>query len=378
MTWNLRKAWLTVHRWLGLTAGLLFAACGLTGSLIVFDHALDERINAGLMLTRHRGTQLPVAEIVAAVDAASPASGRIANVFYPRVPDGTFTVHVRESDKSSPAETVEVFVDPVTAEILGQRTRDSGLMAGVYRLHSTLLAGEPGKWVLGGLALLMFVSVSSGLWLWWPLIWKGLRIGLGIRPRMLVYDVHKSIGALTAPILLLIVVTAVYLTLPGLIKPLIRSISSETRLPTKVKSTVPERGRLPIDPDVAARVAQETMPGCRLMSIEFPVKADDAYRVFVRQQGEVGELRGVGRVWVDQYSGACLATRDWRKFTFADTFFRIQLALHSGDAFGLAGRWLFCLAGLSPTVLYVTGFVLWRRRSRRGRDATDQRTTTTF
>jgi uncharacterized iron-regulated membrane protein len=364
MKLKLRRVWLMVHRWLGLTVGLLFAFAGLTGSVIVFDHAIDEWLNSAMMVTRHEGSQRSVAEIIAAAEQAAPAPGRIVNVHYPRIEKGTFTLHFRDPQQSNKAETTEVFVDPITAEVLGQRVRDSGLMAAIYRLHSTLLAGDTGKGLLGGLALLSLVSISSGLVLWWPLIRRGIRIGIGIRSGMVVYDLHKSLGGLFSPILLLIVVTGVYLTLPKLVKPLITAFSKETKLPTKVKSKPREPGMQAIGPDAAAQVAQQTMPGCRLMSIELPLKADDAYRVFVRQSGEVGELRGVGRVWVDQYQGNCLATRDWRTFTIADTYFRIQLALHSGDAFGLLGRWLFCLAGLVPSVLYVTGFIMWRRRSK--------------
>lgn len=364
MPLQVRKVWLNVHRWLGLTVGLLFAFSGLTGSFVVFNLALDESLNSSLKLTSNHGTQMPVADIVAAAERQSPASGRVVNVFYPRVANGTFTLYFRDPDNSNKAETTEVFVDPVTTKILGQRSKDSGVMAWIYRLHSTLLAGESGKLLLGGLAVVALISVTSGLILWWPLIRKGLWIGFGIRQRTLLFDLHKSLGASFSVVLLLVAATGIYFTLPGLIKPLVTMISSETKLPTKVKSTIPKPRVSAIRPDAAAQSALAEMPGCRVMSIELPLKPADAYRVFVRQPGEVGQLRGVGRVWVDQYSGKVLATRDWRKFTFADTVFRIQLALHSGDAFGLVGRWLFCLAGLVPTFLYITGFLLWRRRGK--------------
>ena len=361
---KLRNAWLMAHRWIGLTAGLMFAFSGLTGSLIVFHLAIDEWLNAGTMLTRNHGQQLSMSEIVSAAEQASPVLGRIVHAYYPRVPNGVFILQFRESDSSGKSEAKEVFVDPVTAEILGQRQRNSGMMAFIHRLHANLLSGEGGRSLLGGLAMLITVSLMSGLILWWPLIRKGFRTGLAIRRRTLIFDLHKSLGAAFSPILLVIALTGIYLGLPDIVKPLVRSFSEETKLPGKVKSTVPTDKRSPIGPDAAARIAGDVMPGCRVMSIELPIKADDSYRVFVRQVGEVGELRGVGRVWIDQYGGDCLATRDWRQFTFADTYFRIQLALHSGDAFGQLGRCLFCVGGLIPMILYVTGFILWRQRKR--------------
>ncbi len=372
MSLKLRKVWLTVHRWLGLTAGLLFVLSGLTGSAIVFDHALDERLNASLMRSQQAGDLRPLADVVAAVQGQLLDGQQMVSLHYPRVAGGTYTVHVRNShvrnskasrDQAAVGKTemTELFVDPVTTEILGQRVRNSGLMADIYRLHATLLSGATGEIILGTLALLVLVSLTSGLLLWWPLVRQGLRTGLAIRRRLLIYDLHKSLGAVSAPVLLLVTATGVYFTLPGLIKPFVTAFSPETRLPRQVKSAPAQPGAAPIGPDAAAAVATTIMPGCRLMSVELPARPEDAYRVFVRQAGEVGDLRGVGRVWVDQYTGECLATRDWNRFTFADTFFRIQLALHSGDAFGLAGRWLFCLAGFAPAVLYVTGFILWRK-----------------
>lgn len=364
MTSRLRTLWLKIHLVLGLTIGLLFAFAGLTGSLIVFDHALDERLNAGMMLTRNQGERKSLQEIVSAAEASSFAPGRASTIAWPRVPDGVFTVSFRQKGEQTANKTIEVFVDPVSTKILGQRERGTGLIATIYSLHSTLLAGKTGMTIMGILAFLVLVSIATGVLLWWPLLKAGFRVAFLIRPDKWNFDLHKTTGILLTPVLFLIAFTGTHLALPGTIRPIVTSILAETKLPQKVKSKPLPSTRFSLTADQAAAVAQATMPGCRLMSVELPSAPDAAFRVFVRQVGEVGDLRGVGRVWVDRYTGEVLATRDWNKFTLADTYFRIQLALHSGDAFGLAGRWLFCAAGLTPTVLYITGFLLWWRKKR--------------
>ena len=55
--------------------------------------------------------------------------------------------------------------------------------------------------------------------------------------------------------------------------------------------------------------------------------------------------------------------------TAGDTFLAWQWPLHSGEAFGWAGRLLVCAAGLPPLVLSVTGYTVWqaRRRARQSR-----------
>ena len=367
MKFRLRHLWLKVHLYLGLTAGLLLALAGLTGSLIVFDHAIDERLNARMMRTAEQGSPRPLTEIAAAAEAAPNVTGRATTVAYPRVPNGVFTVSFKPKGQAAEAEVTEVFVDPVTARVLGQRLRGSGLMATIYRLHATLLAGKPGEIVLGVMATLVLVSVVSGVVLWWSLIHAGLRAAFAIRRQKFNFDLHKTVGIVVTPILFLIAWTGTHLTLPSVVRPVVTTVFPETKLPQKVKSKSPDAGARSLTADRAAAVAQARMPGCRPMSVELPVGPDDSFRVFVRQVGEVGDLRGVGRVWVDRYDGEVLATRDWERFTLADTYFRIQLALHSGDAFGMAGRWLFCAAGLIPALLYATGFALWwrKRQSRR-------------
>lgn len=362
MKFRLRHLWLQVHLYLGLTAGLLFALAGLTGSVIVFDHAIDERLNASMMLTAEQGSPRPLTEIVASAEAAPNVSGRASGIAYPRVANGTFTVSFKPKGQGGEAAITEVFVDPATAQVLGQRLRGSGLMATIYRLHATLLSGKPGEIVLGVMATLVLVSVVSGVVLWWSLIHAGIRAAFAIRRQKFNFDLHKTVGIVFTPVLFLIAWTGTHLTLPGVVRPVVTTVFPETKLPQKVKSKPPAEGARSLTADQAAAVAQERMPGCRLMSVELPAGPDDSFRVFVRQVGEVGDLRGVGRVWVDRYDGEVLATRDWEQFTLADTYFRIQLALHSGDAFGMTGRWLFCAAGLIPALLYVTGFALWWRK----------------
>ena len=44
----MRSWWITIHLWLGLSVGILFALLGLTGSVLVFDHDLDAALNPAM------------------------------------------------------------------------------------------------------------------------------------------------------------------------------------------------------------------------------------------------------------------------------------------------------------------------------------------
>lgn len=67
-------------------------------------------------------------------------------------------------------------------------------------------------------------------------------------------------------------------------------------------------------------------------------------------------------VVIDAYSSRVLYQTDQTKRTSGDIFDEWQLALHSGEAFGLTGQIIVLIAELVPLVLYVTGIIRWLQK----------------
>jgi uncharacterized iron-regulated membrane protein len=57
-----RNAWVLIHLWLGLTLGVAGALVGITGSLLVFDRAIDGALNPQRYATSGRELSLPLAD----------------------------------------------------------------------------------------------------------------------------------------------------------------------------------------------------------------------------------------------------------------------------------------------------------------------------
>lgn len=363
MSRRLRKFWITTHLWLGLTSGLLFVLTGLSGSLLVFDHAIDEWLHPDMLLTDGSGPQRPLDDVIAAAEEAFP--GQLARAQFvepPRSTGGVWTIWCR-SGHDGPARFTQVYVDPYTAEATGRRTWGEYFVSWVYRLHDQMLAGEIGETIVGLTGLAMVVSIGTGICLWWPLWKHSWRAAFAVRGgRRFSYDLHKTLGMISALILLVIAFTGVYLVFPGWVKPFVKIFSSETVPAEGNLHSTPQRGAARIPAGHAAEIAQQVFPDGELKRLQFPSGPEGMYVVRIRRVGEVRRSSGNSRVWIDQYSGAILAVRDWNRSTAADTFFAWQFPLHNGEAFGLMGRWIVFLAGLAPGVLYITGFVLWWRK----------------
>ena len=360
---RLRKLWLGTHRWLGLTVGLLFVLLGLTGSALVFDHAIDEWLNPELLLSESSAVPRPLSELLAAAEEATPEP--VAAMSRPRIPEGVWTAWVQTGTEELP-EWTQVYVDPATATVTGTRVWGTDLMGTIYRLHYTLLGGDVGAVVVGLAGIVLMVSVISGLYLWWPLLRNGWRAALVIRrDARFTYDLHKTVGAVSSLLLLVIAFTGVYMTFPEWIKPAVRVLSEETPHPRDLKAHQATDGA-PLLPEEALAIAQQRFPEAKFDHFH-PPGDDGVYEMAFRQSGEIQRSYGRSQVFVDPHTGEIVAERDTHNATAADSFIAAQFPLHNGEAFGLVGRWIVFFSGLTPAVLYVTGCMLWwrRRASRR-------------
>jgi uncharacterized iron-regulated membrane protein len=361
-----RRFWLKTHLYLGLVIGGLFVLTSLTGSLLVFYKAIDGWLNPDLVRSRSAGESRPLNDIVATARTARPERGRLETIRLPDHPGDTVLVWytIPTHDQEEP-RWIEVRIDPDTTEVLS-RGREWGttLVSFIYELHESLLIDKPGQTIVGFLGLFLLVSVGTGLYLWWPSLGR-LRQAFSFKPGRSVirwhYDLHKLSGIYGAIILAVLAFTGVYLEFSGYVVPLVRLFSPVQELPKEreLRSVPPDSGAQAISAEQAVALAREVFPDGELKFLSVPDHPDGVFRIGLRQTGEVRESSGQSQVWLDQYSGAVLKVRDWRNFTAGDTFVAWLFPLHNGEAFGLAGRWIVCVSGVIPLLLYLTGIRMW-------------------
>ncbi|GAA4436320.1 PepSY-associated TM helix domain-containing protein [Bremerella cremea] len=360
-----RAYWFTVHRWLGLTVGLLFVLLGLTGSFLVFHHAIDAWLEPDLLRVEPSGEPRPLAEVFDVARSVGQQDGRVLKFAdAPREKDRVWTVWF-QSDAVPGSPFHHVYVDPYTAEVTGQRVRGTYLVTWLYLLHIQLLAGHNGEIVVGLTGIVLLVSIVSGLYLWWPLWKHSWRSAFAIRSgSRLMFDLHKTPGIASVPFLMVIAFTGVYMVFPGWFTPVGKLFSTKEPKPAVKLKSQPSDNAIPITVDRAVELGLAALPESKLNRIHFPTKPDSVFMIRARQPGDIRQWMGSSRAWVEQYSGEVLSVRDIREQDAVDTFFAWQFPLHNGEAFGLVGRWCVFVVGFLPAMLYGTGFWLWWRKGR--------------
>ena len=376
-----RKLWLDIHLYIGLVAGAMLALIGLTGSALVFWAEIDELLDPSMFTsTAPPGGEAafaPLGRIREALDAALPAGAKAGGVGMPRNENGCYKVYYEDATNG---DTRRLCIDPYTAKVLGDRVYWSksgptqhSLMSFLFQLHWSLLlydvVGDPGV-VVGVAALLLVVSVATGIYLWWPSPRKRLAaftLKRNASSERLNYDLHKLGGVYTAAVMIAVLISGVSMNLSTQFQWVVELFSPLSAAQRGEIVSGPAEGRTRVPFEQAVGAAARRYPEGRLENIGFPKEANGVYEVCRKDIAEISRFIGTRCVMVDQYSGEILGVRDPTHGTAGDVFMQWQWPLHSGRALGWTGRILVFVTGLVCPLLFVTGVIRWlqKRRAKR-------------
>jgi uncharacterized iron-regulated membrane protein len=359
-----RSLFFHVHRWLGLTAGILLCIAGLTGSILVFWHEIDH-----LVIAQRFGSLSPtgapstIAAIMDTVKAAYADRNLIlSSITMPGNAHQPYEVWFQD-----PAEHyLQVFVNPYTGQILGDRPWETSWAGIIYGLHYKLLAGETGTLIMGIVALLTLILSLTGIVLWPG--WRKLASGFSIKLRQahikrINFDIHKVAGIITAIFLAFIGFTGFAWNVPqAKVTEAIHAVTLTPQPADPVSKPIPGKQPLPIA-DLMQR-ADAAVPNATTTYISFPQKPEGVFTVGKRQPQEVDEY-GNTRIRLDQFSGQVVQLKDGMNPNRAEAITNQFGPLHFGTFGGLPTRILYVFVGLAPSVLLITGFVMWWHRKRK-------------
>jgi len=348
------RHWLRkLHLWLGLSLGTVFALVALTGSVLALQGPLLRASHPELA-----AHALPTPTQEAAVLA------RIARDWSPQglrsadLPDAELPVWQLYFNGG-----VRRYLDPAHGELLLTRTPGNDVLLALHDWHTHLLAGHAGETWLGVLGWFSLFLLVSGVVLWWP--GRG-RFLTHLKPhaqppvrRWLSW--HRSFGALSLPVVLLVTLTGTLMCYHGSTRSTLQALFGDTPEPPQ-PATVALR-HAPIDWSAVLAAARQALPGATLGRLSFPSARDG--RVILRAHVP-GEWNPTGRsmIWIDPWQARVLGVSD---ATRADTGVQVNNAiypLHAGST-GPVWRTLVIVCGLLPPFFLVTGFLFWRARTKR-------------
>jgi uncharacterized iron-regulated membrane protein len=362
------RAWLKLwHRWFGLAAGLWLLPLALTGSAIVFYEELDRWLNPDLRMIETPLTGRPqVGRATAAAQAALPGfAPRFVDL--PDDPHGTIVMIGTLPGTDGTRQPIQAFADPRDGRLLGWRT--SGVLAfdrrhlmdTLYSLHMDLMLGETMAWFLGLVALLWILDHAPAAMLAIPRLsrWRTAFKVQGRNLRLL-FDLHRAPGTWLFPVTLTLAISGVSLAWHEEVRAVLGAV---TPISHRLHEDWPAAG---VENDIGIDRAIERAPGS-VRSVVV-LSRQGAYAV---RSADRRDFDDMARLWtyVRMADGAIVGARHDNGQGVGDVVLALQYPLHSGKAFGLAGRLAIVVAGLGVATLCATGLFLFLRRAMQKRTA---------
>ncbi|NEU72577.1 PepSY domain-containing protein, partial [Hassallia byssoidea VB512170] len=262
---------------------------------------------------------------------------------------------------STDEQRTEVFVNPYTGKIIGERISDKTLIGMLLELHYSLMAGETGTIIVGIAAFLMCILTITGLVLWpgWRKLIAGFKIKLDAHPQRANFDIHKVAGIITVVFLFFTGFTGFCWNFYDLTEPIIYAVTFTPKPSELVSKPIPGKSTLGLTEQL--KIANAALPGAVTKSIYFPDKPEDALQIRMKLPQDSSDY-GDSNVYLDQYSGEVLRVDNALKMRLGSRVLNSFTPLHYGTFGGLPTRILYVFVGLAPLILFLTGFLMYLYR----------------
>jgi uncharacterized iron-regulated membrane protein len=352
-----RPALLQVHRWLGLTAGLLLMLNALTGSLMLAARPLDRVLNAPLFEVAATGQTVPLENIRQLLlrEFGAQASFTLRP---PRQADESILVHVRSNSWKGQA-----YFDPYTGARLGAREEHEGFANALFEFHSALLSGDTGKKVLAFNTLTMGLMLLTGLLLWWPRRWRGA-LSVKLRSGLFrgLFDLHRVGGVLLGVWILACVASGTWMAWRPISQWVTQMAGQQALSPPPVPAAA--QGRAATADEMIA-TANTALPGGRVGYVGLPAKPGTAVRIRKKLEDDP-HPNGLSSVWLHPQTGAVLRVDRWTQLDIGARLYAWVYPFHAGLLAGAVGVLATAAAGVALFGFGVSGTWLWwlRRRMR--------------
>lgn len=244
---------------------------------------------------------------------------------------------------------------------------DSGLIAHgaifdtLTLLHTELLAGEAGSWLVAASGLLLLSSLIVGLRLAWPRA-AGWRRALFTRPAgaraARLFSWHRTLGLWAGLLALPFIVAGTLLCFEDGIR---ERFVDDVPLPSGVSAVATG-----VAPGAALKIAQSRHRGSTLSALVLPGETEPWYRVRLRIPGDLRRNWGTSMVFVGVDGGRILGDHPAADAPSARKLVDAIYPFHTGQLASWVGRILVLLLGSWLIAMILLGLRLWltRRASR--------------
>jgi uncharacterized iron-regulated membrane protein len=338
------------HHWCGLIAGIFLLVMSISGALLVFSDEIEAAYESNWTAVNNPSGAF-------SYDASFSRIQKLYPGWEIRLYEQP---HINEAlvyDLRKGTAMKKIFVHPGNGSIVHVSDKvENQLHRRLLNLHYTLFAGAAGKTAVFFIGILFLISLVTGIYIYRKAIVKVLlfRVRFNRKTcRSLSSSLHRITGVWTLLFNLLIVITGLF------ISGNIALAALKKTAPAKVNSTGITSSIDKMKSEISRQYPSFKIHLLRVTAnsntVQFSGKFDD-------DPGYYGKY--YSRFYFNGTNGQ-LQKKEWlREQGVFKKWQSMAAPLHFGNYGGLVLKFLYCLFGIMPGLLSVTGFIIWRKRSK--------------
>ncbi len=353
------------HLWLGLASGLLVLFLGITGCILAFQREIEHATQSYHFVEHQEKAKLPPSEMKAIADSQLPGK-HAHSVSYEK---GKASKVVYFS--FDPEYYYTVFLDPYSGKVLKVKDMDSDffriVIMGHYYLWLPPAIGQP---IVTSATLVFFLSLVSGIVLWWPrnkaARKQRFKIRLNAKWKRTNYDLHNVLGFYMAWVAVFTAITGLIMGFQWFSKSVYWAASGGKALvefyePQSDTAAIKAGTGTPAIDLVWLKMQEEHRLVGGSLEVHVPEGESSSIETAVNPDTDTywqGDYR-----YFDQYTLAEIpVTHTYGRFkeaSVADKIIRMNYDIHVGAIGGIAGKTIAFFASLIAASMPVTGFAIW-------------------
>lgn len=344
----------TIHSTAGLLSGLFILIMSFSGAVLVFHEAIDKAsYPSGSTVERAYSKIIPIDKAYNNVQKKFPHA-QIDHCLLATDNKFPFTFFIYDSSYQNGKEALNVYVQPQSGEVIKGRGSKTTTSSKLGRLHSTLLLGKKGEWLLGFFSLVFLLSIVTGL----ILFRKNVGAVLTFRKRVFKYgNLHQLVGVYALLFNLVLGFSGFWMQRYVFKKEFYKNYSYA---PVLKPSPV-----LFYSLDNAFQNLKEKYPDFTGYVIYFAQSKKGKTAIYGSRKSNsfIHSKKFADMIALDS-SGAVAQTRFVTEISSSDRYDIINAQVHFGQYGGWVVKILYFVFGMTSGLLSMTGFLLWLKRRR--------------
>ncbi|MCZ4243536.1 PepSY-associated TM helix domain-containing protein [Pedobacter punctiformis] len=346
-----------IHLWLGLATGLVVIVIGITGALFVFEEEIRALTQEDFRFVTPQNKPFAGLDKIISSFEQSAKGDKIRGI---RINEQFPNAAVEITTKKS----MVYYYNPYNATLI----KKGGLnwLDVVQHIHTSLLLGKPGEFIIRWSVVIFVLMLISGLILWFPGQMRLLRQSLTIKRKAsfkrLNYDLHNVLGFYASIVLLVTALSGLYFAFKE-VKTMASFFTGAKLNPgNKVKdSKTIKLDSLPLRYQKIYAEAKLKYPGAIATNLSLRGKDELRLRMIYPYRW----VRNQNTFFYKEQTGEMLRAKFYSQNNGADLIEATNYDLHTGKLLGLPGKILSFLASLIAASLPITGFIIWLKKRKK-------------